>query len=67
MQYALYVDPGRAVIKAWGVDDPDNQIAVPATFIVGEDGKVRYVHVGTDKTDRPVMQDVLDVLSYLSK
>jgi len=65
-QFALYADPDRTVIKAWGVADPDNEIAVPATFIVDVDGKIRYVHVGEDKTDRPVMKDVLDVLRYLS-
>lgn len=64
--FPLYADPNRPTIKAWGVADPTSDIAVPATFIIDTDGKVRYQHVGENKTDRPVMEDVLTVLRYLS-
>ena len=66
VQFPVYADPDRAAIRAWGVADPDAAIAVPATFVVGADGVVRYVHVGENASDRPVMKDVLAVLRYLS-
>ena len=63
--YPLYVNPSRDVIRSWGVEDLENEIAIPATFIVGADGKVRYSHIGADKADRPVMKEIMDVLVYL--
>jgi alkyl hydroperoxide reductase subunit AhpC len=65
VEFPLYADPNRPTIKAWGVADPTQDIAVPATFIVDTDGKVRYRHVGENMTDRAVMDDVLTVLRYL--
>lgn len=61
----MYADPDRAVITAWGVADPGGDIAVPATFVVGTDGVVRYAYVGEHKADRPMMKDILEVIRYL--
>lgn len=65
--FALLADPTLEVIESWGVADAENQIAYPATFVVDTEGKIRYVHIGEDKKDRPVLEDVLTVVRYLSE
>ncbi len=58
----LLSDPEMGVIKAYGVAMVSENIAVPATFIVGADGRVRWRHVGETMMDRPDALQVLDLV-----
>ncbi len=41
------------------------RLPVPATYIIGTDGKIKYVHFNPDYHERPSVQDVLDELKKL--
>jgi peroxiredoxin len=46
----VLMDPNKQVTRSWAVR------TLPATFIVGPDGRVRYQHVGDlDWSSEPVM------------
>jgi len=46
----------RIGIDAW-------DIAHTASFIVGPDGKIRYIYVGKNQLDRAPLQEVLQALA----
>jgi len=56
----LLADPGLAVAIAWGVAMDGRDIAVPATFLVGRDGVIRYRYVGESMTDRPTLEELIE-------
>ena len=44
-----------------GVPEGDTAL-MPATFVVGSDGRVVYAHYNADQSDNPPMEDVLEAL-----
>ena len=61
--YPFLLDEDRSVTKIYGVyhklgTDAIN-IARPATFVIGQDGVIRYIFVGSSQTDRAPVDDVL--------
>ncbi len=38
--FPILSDPGATTIRAYGVYDPENEIAWPAVFVVGKDGTI---------------------------
>ncbi|GAB4564555.1 MAG: hypothetical protein Tsb0020_14810 [Haliangiales bacterium] len=63
--FPLYYDPDLSAIKAWQAYDGDNGIAKPATFVVAADGTIAYQYIGKEKSDRPVLDEVMAVLEQL--
>ena len=62
LTFPLLSDPGLTAIRAYGVEDVGNDISLPATIVVKQDGSVQWVYVGERPSDRPVLDDVLAVL-----
>jgi peroxiredoxin len=66
VSFPYLLDEDRAVTKAYGVyhriglDAFD--IARPATFVLGRDGVVRFLHVGSSQTDPAPVKDMLAAL-----
>lgn len=61
--FPFLLDEDRAVTKSYGVYqrlglDAIN-IARPATFVVGRDGRIRFVYVGSSQIDRAPIDEVL--------
>jgi peroxiredoxin len=61
--YPFLLDEDRKVTKLYGVYhragmDAIN-IARPATFVIGQDGIIRYIFVGSSQTDRAPVDEVL--------
>src|SRR5512143_341529 len=61
--FPFLLDEDRSVTKLYGVYhragvDAIN-IARPATFVIGRDGIIRYLFVGSSQTDRAPVDDVL--------
>lgn len=54
-QFNLLSDSDKKVIISYGVLNPHEHdgIAYPSVFIVGKDGRIKYIYVGKDPTDRP--------------
>jgi peroxiredoxin len=63
----IFGDPSLRAIRAWGVEDTENEIARPATFVIDASGTVTYAHIGDDKRDRPGWDEVLDALRAASR
>jgi peroxiredoxin len=57
----LLADPGLTAINAYGVAMEGKDIAVPATFVVGQDKTIRWSYVGENMTDRPDEHEVLAI------
>lgn len=55
-------DPDLKAIRAYGVEDVGNDISLPATVVVKQDGTVHWVYVGDRPSDRPLLTDVFAVL-----
>lgn len=55
-------DPARAIIGAYGVDDPANETSWPAIFIIGTDGEILWRDLSEDYRERPTNEVVLDAL-----
>jgi alkyl hydroperoxide reductase subunit AhpC len=62
VRFPLLADPKRDVIRAYGVEDAENEIAWPAIFVIGHDGRVQR-HLLTDNyKERPLSRVLLDDL-----
>ena len=55
-------DVDRAVTRAFGVEDADNEIAWPAVFIVDAGYHVRWRWLADDFKLRPSSKELLDAL-----
>lgn len=65
-KYPLLLDPEGKTIHAFGVYNPEDKLARPAVYLISSAGKVLYHYVGKSLTDRPTIQEVLDVLHHYS-
>ena len=65
--FPVVSDEDRSIAKRWDVYVRVNiesvHIARPATFVVGGDGSLRFVHVGSNQLDWAGMEDVLAVIA----
>ena len=69
--FPLLFDETRKVTRAYGVYhglgiDAYN-IAHPATFVVGRDGKICWISVSSSQRERPPIQDVLSAIEACDK
>lgn len=57
-----------AKLKGYGIDleknngNTDHVLPVPATYVIGQTGKIIYVHFNKDYTKRAAVSDILKVL-----
>lgn len=56
----LLADPELVTIDAWGVRMSGADIAVPTTFIVDADGRIRWRYVGETQADRPPVATLIE-------
>lgn len=63
--FPLYADPDRSTVKAWGIHDSENDISLPATFVIDTGGKIVYRYIGEKPPDRPQRDHILDALRGL--
>jgi len=69
--FPFLLDEDRTVTKSFGVYqmlgiDAIN-IARPATFVVGNNGIIRYLYVGSSQVDRAPVEEVLNALQRAAK
>ncbi len=69
--FPFLLDEDRQVTKAYGVyhrigwDAYD--IARPATFVIGPNGKIRWIYVGQSQHDRSPVEDMLNAVRAIRK
>lgn len=66
VSFPFLLDEGRSVTKLYGVYhriglDAFN-IAHPATFVIGPDGVIRYIHVGASQLDRAAVEEIMQAI-----
>lgn len=61
--YPVLADPSKQTAKDYGVFDLlDDDVAAPATFIIDNNGRIIWLHIGRDAGDRPTAEGLLEVL-----
>lgn len=58
VEFPLLSDPDVQVITSYGVKMKDEVLAVPATFVIGEDRTILWRYVGESRPDRPSLDIV---------
>lgn len=68
--YQILSDKDRKVIKAYGIlnttTNIEGGIAHPSVFILDREGRIRFLHVGKDPSDRPSDEALLAELKKIS-
>lgn len=67
LTFPLASDPGHAVIDAFGVFDPENEIAWPAMFTIERDRTISWRWLGDDYKVRPPTADVIAAVDALHR
>ncbi len=62
VDFPILSDADLATTKAYGIEDVGKDIALPATFVIDREGKVRWLYVGDNPRDRPIVSAVLSAL-----
>lgn len=65
LSFKVLPDPQREIIKAYDVLHPQEGIARPSTFIIDKGGVIRWKYVGQIPSDRPNIQLLINLLSWL--
>ena len=63
ISFPILSDVYKNFIKQYGVLHPTEGIARPSMFVVNKDGKIVWKYVGSDASDRPAMDTVLQQLA----
>lgn len=61
-KFQILSDSEKKVIISYGILNADEHggIAHPSIFIVDKQGRIRYLHIGKDATDRPSDEAILE-------
>ena len=71
LAFPLLSDAGHKVIDAYGLQDPrylklkQEGIPWPTTIVVDKTGRIAWMHIGKDQSDRPPQGDIRAALSAL--
>lgn len=60
--FAVLSDHAREVMRAYGVEDPANETAWPAIFVIGPEGKVLKRLMLETYKERPLVDAILESL-----
>jgi peroxiredoxin len=63
LTFLLVPDEDREIIKAYGLVEEGDGIALPATFVLDADRTVLFKFVSSDFTERPATTEILDALA----
>ncbi len=66
LRYPVLSDPDHRVVDQYGVYNLlGDGMATPSVFVIDREGFIRWSYVGTDTTDRPDNETILEQLSAL--
>jgi peroxiredoxin len=61
LRFPLLSDVDLKTAIDYGVAMKDEEIAIPATFIISKNGEIKWKHVGETKIDRPEPDQILSI------
>jgi peroxiredoxin len=67
VDFPLLADRDRAVIKSYGVEDAENEIAWPAMFVIRKDGKIAKRLMLDNYKERPPTATLVEALEAAAK
>ncbi len=62
LPFTVAYDPDFALVDSL---DLRSDLALPTTLLIDKDGVVRYAYIGTDKTDRPSAEALIEAIKRL--
>lgn len=65
VRFPLVSDEQRKLIRSYGVLDAENDIAWPAIFVVGRDGRVFWRSLAESPSKRAGVDEILEALDRL--
>jgi len=65
IEFPLVQDVGLAIAQAYGV--VDGEVAIPAVFVIGQDGVIVWQYIGERSSDRPTSARVLEQIEALQR
>jgi peroxiredoxin len=67
-KFQILSDSDKKVIISYGILNAEEHggIAHPSIFILDKEGRIRYLHVGKDPTDRPSDETILEEVKKVS-
>ena len=67
-KFQILSDSDKKVITSYGILNAAEHggIAHPSIFIVDKDGRIRFMYVGKDPTDRPADETILEEVKKVS-
>lgn len=57
-------DPDMRLVQRLGIE---SELAIPSTFVLDEEGRIRYAYVGAAIEDRPPVEDVLAAIRAMPR
>jgi peroxiredoxin len=63
LTYPILSDVYKNYIRQYGVLHPTEGIARPSMFLVNKEGKIVWKYVGTEASDRPPMDTILQQIA----
>jgi peroxiredoxin len=71
LPFPVLADDDQAVIRAWGIfnaiDVQQRLIPFPATYVLGQDGRVAWYRLGLETRDRPTPAEVVTAVSQMAR
>ncbi len=64
--FPLLEDPDARLAELYGVAMHDDALAIPAAFIIGTDGAIRWEFIGDSPPDLPTIDSLLTELTALA-
>ena len=64
--FALLSDPDKSAHSAYHVLNEKGDAAIPAIFLIMQDGKVRWAHADRDYKTRPSVDRLLEAIGPVS-
>lgn len=67
-KYQILSDADRQTIKSYGIlnSQEHDGIAHPSVFIVDKEGRLRYIYIGKNPTDRPADGVIIEEVKKLA-
>ncbi len=62
LEFPLLRDAELETIRAYGLEHVGKDMSIPATYVIDQQGVVRYRYLGESAPDRPILEDVIAAL-----
>lgn len=65
LTFPVLSDESAEAIKAYGIYRPGPHLPKPSTFVIDQQGNIRWQYIGGSKSDRPANSRIIEQLQRL--